>query len=476
MTRPNTQPPPAAVTPTPRGRSRRGLILWLTAGALAVIVAAGAGLVILRPGPVDRLLGGAGRNAAIVPDQSRRPPPDVLDVPAVDAPKPTADGITRALAPLLADRRLGGVVTASVVDVASGETLFTKGADQPMTPASTNKVVTAVAALAARGPDHRIQTRVVAGAEPGEVVIIGAGDPTLSAFGQYKGAATLADLAAQVKRALGDTKATKVIVDNSLYTGPTAGPAWDADALRYYGAPMTALMTDGARQRKGERSRYREPDLAAGRAFAKLLDVPSSDVTRGQAPDGTEELAKVASPPLVSLVETTLTTSDNVLAEALARQVAVARGKPASFADAAAAVHDQLAELNLPLEQVRITDGSGLSRDNRLTPELLTAILMTAASDEHPKLRGVYTGLPIAAYTGTLSDRYDGTTRDGAGIVRAKTGRLSGVSSLAGIVVDADGRLLAFALVANQVPAGGANPAETALDRIAATLATCGCT
>jgi D-alanyl-D-alanine carboxypeptidase/D-alanyl-D-alanine-endopeptidase (penicillin-binding protein 4) len=82
----------------------------------------------------------------------------------------------------------------------------------------------------------------------------------------------------------------------------------------------------------------------------------------------------------------------------------------------------------------------------------------------------------VAGFSGTLDDRFDtAPARRGAGVVRAKTGSLSGVSTLAGITVDADGRLLAFALLADAVPPGGTGPAEAALDRVAARLAGCGC-
>ena len=96
-------------------------------------------------------------------------------------------------------------------------------------PASTTKLITAATVLAARGPAYRIATRVVAGSAPGEVVLVGGGDPTLAinATGSYPGAARLDLLAAQVKKALGGTAPTKVTVDTSLFPGPVYGPGWD---------------------------------------------------------------------------------------------------------------------------------------------------------------------------------------------------------------------------------------------------------
>jgi D-alanyl-D-alanine carboxypeptidase/D-alanyl-D-alanine-endopeptidase (penicillin-binding protein 4) len=105
--------------------------------------------------------------------------------------------------------------------------------------------------------------------------------------------------------------------------------------------------------------------------------------------------------------------------------------------------------------------------------DLLTRVLVLAASADHPALRPLLTGLPVGGASGTLANRFDGPDRAGAGVVRAKTGTLRGVSSLAGTVVDADGRQLAFAVLADRVPDTGR--ARTALDRIATALAGCGC-
>ena len=104
----------------------------------------------------------------------------------------------------------------------------------------------------------------------------------------------------------------------------------------------------------------------------------------------------------------------------------------------------------------------------------MTAILTKAATSD--RLRAILTGLPVGGLTGTLDQRFNTpTTTSGAGYVRGKTGTLSGVSSLAGVVEDTDGRLLAFAFLADRVPDQATLGARDALDRLAATLATCGC-
>jgi D-alanyl-D-alanine carboxypeptidase/D-alanyl-D-alanine-endopeptidase (penicillin-binding protein 4) len=408
-------------------------------------------------------------------------PAAVLAGLAPDAKRPTSAGLAGVVNPLLADAGLGGRVTASIVDVATGESLFELNAGEAATPASTAKLLTAAAVLHSRGPAYQIATRVVAGPNPGEVVIIGGGDPTLAAGANatYPGAARMDVLADQVRKALGTTPPTRVYVDTSAYVGSTKGPGWfDVDLQAGIIAHPTALMTDGGRTDPNDRdqtaSRYWEPDTSAGQIFAGLLGLPPSASGPGLAPANARELGKVLSPPISRLVEMMLDQSDNQIAEALARQVALARNVPASFEGASDATRAALAEIGVKSDGLGLADGSGLSNDNKVSAAQLTAVLAAAASPKYPKLRPIISGLPVAGYSGTLSSRYGATNGgSGAGIVRAKTGTLTGVNSLAGIAVDRDGRLLAFSLVADAT--SNSQRALEALDRVAAALAGCGC-
>jgi D-alanyl-D-alanine carboxypeptidase/D-alanyl-D-alanine-endopeptidase (penicillin-binding protein 4) len=463
---------------TPQGGGRTGTVI----AAVVLVVALAAALSTVFAGPdVVRLLGlaGDGRTVHWKAGKPAEAPPAVLTAMDSQAPMPTQAGVTTALTPLLAAQALGPHITASVVDVATGQVLYSSEPDAAMTPASTTKVVTAATVLAARGPAYRIQTRVVAGAQPGEVVIIGGGDPTLAVFptSYYPEAPRLDDLAAQVKQALGDTAPTKVIYDVSLYTGPGIGAGWDADATTGgSGAVITPLMTEGARTKSTKYSdRYAQPEVQAAQAFARALGLPAGAVAAGTAAQGSKELGKVESAPMVRLVEFMLQESDNVLADALARQVALAKGQPASFDGGAAAMKTVLQELDVPVTGYGLVDGSGFSRNDRISPALLTGILSMAARSDRGDLHAIFSGLPVAGYSGTLASRYTKAQEGAAaaGMVRAKTGTLTGVNSLTGIVVDADGRTLAFAFMADQTTNGG--QAVIALDRVAAALATCGC-
>ncbi|MGC5050378.1 D-alanyl-D-alanine carboxypeptidase/D-alanyl-D-alanine endopeptidase [Micromonospora sp. DT48] len=476
---------------------RRRLPLVLAAVVVLVLVA--VGLVVVRPGPVGRWLGETPTTPAATAT-GEPAPVAVLAAADLAAPPPTTDGLRAALEPLADDTALGGRVNMAVADALTGEMLFERGGGEGTVPASVTKLLTAVTVLTARGPGHRIPTRAVAGTQPGEVVLVGGGDPTLAADakGFYPGAASLTDLADQVRTALAGAAPTSIVVDSSRYSGPVFGPGWDDDIpTGGYGGAITALMLDGARKNPkagpGWAARVAEPDMVAGRAFARLLGVPASTVRKGTAPPtptettgATEpagghapgaELGVVYSPPLIRLVDIMISDSDNIVAEALARQVALARDQPASFAGAAAAMAEVVAELALPTNGLVLADGSGLSRKNLISPALLTELLALAASPNRPELAGIFGGLPVAGWSGTLRDRYGAApgTAAGVGVVRAKTGTLTRVHAIAGVVTTADGRLLTFAVLTDDVPPNGMEPARAALDRIAAALAGCGC-
>lgn len=393
---------------------------------------------------------------------------------AAPPPAPTPTALADALEPLLKDPALGPVVTGSVVDAVTGKQLFGANADRPTTPASTIKLATSVAVLAARGPDHRIETPVVR-TRDGRVVLVGGGDPTLTED-------DLDALAADTARALksGTRSAGKgrpkvrVGYDVSLYSGPDLHPIGPNNNL----APVVPLMLNEARldgSHHGPAPRAADPAAEAAREFAERLSGHGVTVSGDPGPvtagKDAERLAVHRSATTARLVERMLTYSDNDLAEALARQTALATDEPASFAGGGKAVRTQLEKLGMPVTGARFADGSGLDRADKVSAELLTELLALAADPEHPELRTVLTGLPVAHFTGTLGGRYEGAR--GAGVVRAKTGTLTGVNTLAGTVVDADGRLLGFAFMTTG--SDDRHGAGVALDRLASALADCGC-
>ncbi|SFT31214.1 D-alanyl-D-alanine carboxypeptidase / D-alanyl-D-alanine-endopeptidase (penicillin-binding protein 4) [Streptomyces sp. ok210] len=490
MKRPSINPLRAFRGPTGAARPNRlhGLSNWqFTAGSAVLGLALAAGAV-LAAGPWDsgqrkaeqewaaaRSRTGGAHHEATAPSGPAPAPsaPAVLtglstgvDKSAPDAPDGATADLRGTLTPLLNASALGTVRTAAVIDTATGKRLYGKGADTPMTPASTVKIATTVAALSALGPGHRIATTVQASPDSRSLTLVGGGDPTLDK-------AALRELAADTVHALRDRgiDTVRLAYDTSRYSGPALHPIGPNENI----APVSALMVDEGRldgTDSGPAPRSGDPAGDAARAFAGLLN--DADIDTGSGPVSGRPAAKsrpVAehlSAPLSALVERALTNSDNDIAEALARQTALAAGEPADFDGGRRAVTAQLKKLHLPLNGAKFADGSGLNRQDKVTAGLLAGLLARAADPDHPELRPVLTGLPVAGFSGTLSKRYTETSR-GTGLIRAKTGTLTGVNTLAGTVVDGRGRLLAFAFLAS----GTTSPSEaqSSLDALAASLA-----
>ncbi|MGV9253021.1 D-alanyl-D-alanine carboxypeptidase/D-alanyl-D-alanine endopeptidase [Streptomyces sp. NPDC003697] len=422
--------------------------------------------------------GGADHGDLPVTADTPRPAPSAASVLAgvggTDGSAPAGPALAGVLDPLLDDSALGTRRSVAVVDVATGRRVYGRASGEALTPASTTKIATAVAALSALGADHRLTTRAALEPGTGELVLIGGGDPTLTARPDARGWASLRTLADGTAAALSKRGLTKVTLsyDTTLYAGPGLHPIGVNENL----ATVTALMADEARtdaSTSGPAPRATDPAAAAAQAFAAVLKshgVTTTAPVPAKATSRAQTVATVSSPPLSAMVERMLTNSDNDIAEALARQTALGTGGRADFAGGAAAIAAQLRKLGLPVGAAAFHDGSGLDRADRLSADLLTSLLAKAADPASPELRPALTGLPVAGFTGTLSGRY---TDGAAGLVRAKTGTLTGVNTLAGTVVDRDGRLLAFAFLTDGTT--DPNAAQSALDRTATALSTCGC-
>ena len=238
-------------------------------------------------------------------------------------------------------------------------------------------------------------------------------------------------------------------------------------------APVTALMSDQGRVSPDGDSREADPAAAAAERFAELLADRGIDVRGEVAPAiaaADEPVAEVRSSPMADLVERMLRDSDNQLAESLGRLAAIAQGEPGSFAGMASALEQAAANRSVDLGQAAIFDASGLARPDTLPPESLVEALHAASLE--PQLASVISGLAVSGFDGTLADRFTvGGLRDAAGLVRAKTGTLTGISAEAGIATTCDGGLVAFAFVADDV--GDTEAARSALDAAAAALTTC---
>lgn len=388
-----------------------------------------------------------------------------------------ADQLAAAVDEALATDDLGDRVGVVVAELTSGEVLFSRNPEVPITPASTLKILTSAAALEALGPDHRFTTRVVAGESDGEIVLVGGGDPVLvTADPLMTGSTSLAELADGAAEALAaaGTATVRLGFDDTLFSGPAVNPRWRPSYVPDgVAAPVSALTVDGGRTTPGRAARAGDPAQTTADVFATMLVDRGIEVDgapyRAPAPDGAAELAAIESAPLDDVVEYLLAASDNDVSEIVARHVALSLGREGSSEEAMAAMADTLETLGVDTAGLTLLDGSGLARDNAVPATALVDTLLAAADPVRPHLRPVLTGLPVASFNGTLQDRVD----DAPGEVRAKTGTLTGVHSLAGVVTSDDGLAYAFAVLADD--AGDALAARSALDTVAAALARCDC-
>jgi D-alanyl-D-alanine carboxypeptidase/D-alanyl-D-alanine-endopeptidase (penicillin-binding protein 4) len=479
--------------PRPSRSRRGGKPLLISLGVLLGVLVVVAGLLIGSPG-VRRAVGLSGSSAT---ETEGAPSPvnfSQLLAPATGGQSgaPTASGVNAQLSALAANPQLG-TFTGTVLDASTGTVLYDRNSSNAQLPASTNKVLTSAAALLSLDPQSTLDTTVVAGSDPGTVVLVGGGDPTLNSLSApqdsvYPGSARLDDLVAQVKKAHPGA-ISRIVIDTSAYSGPVYGPGWAQSPPYDDYTQMVSAMMDGGRlspasmSNLGDTPRTQAPAQALGSAFASRLGVSASAVTvGGTAPSGAQVLGTVHSAPLEDLVTNLLQISDNLLAEALGRAVAKADNQPESFQGATTAVKDVLQRNGFDISGLSLSDSSGLSTQDSVPARLLAQVLRVAANPDGSsdprvaRLRPLLTGLPVAGGSGTLFDRYlTAPASAGRGWVRAKTGTLSdqNVNTLAGVVLDADGRVLVFALMSGG--AAGPTAADT-LDGMAAALHGCGCT
>jgi D-alanyl-D-alanine carboxypeptidase/D-alanyl-D-alanine-endopeptidase (penicillin-binding protein 4) len=403
------------------------------------------------------------------------------------APLPTRAGLTAALATALADPGLGSSVGVTVRDARTGAHLLDISERVARIPASTAKLLTATAVMSTLDPGRTFATRAVRGVGVNDVILVAGGDTLLNPGkgnpGAVAGRAGLADLAARTARALKTLGVTSVRlhIDDRYASGTRYAPGWDAADISAGLTGAVAMLGLSTQRPAPNRAGPADPVLSTANAFRRALVaegvIVAPTIDHAASPEGASDLGVVESAPLADVMGLALDQSDNALTESLARQGAVRAGRRTSFAAVAAWVKETVASTGVAVDGVTLIDTSGLSEGTLIPVRALGDVLALAAGGQDPALQDVLAQLPVAGLTGTLADRFvKGSAHPAAGLVRAKTGTLTGASSLAGTVVDKDGRLLTFAILADKVrPGVGTLTARAALDRFVATLAACGC-
>jgi D-alanyl-D-alanine carboxypeptidase/D-alanyl-D-alanine-endopeptidase (penicillin-binding protein 4) len=370
-----------------------------------------------------------------------------LAAPASTPARPIQDSqlqlrLARALhVPHVAPARSAAVA----LDLTTGTVLFQQNGNRPLAPASNEKLPLTYAALVRLGTAFRIETDVLGQGEQegtqwtGTLVLKGNGDPTLSR-------ADLRALAAQVK-SLGIRSVTGGVAgDESAYDTRRIVAGWKPSFFMDESPPLSALVVDRARVGSVVTG---TPALAAATAFRDALRTAgvavAGPVRTAPADEWSELLASVSSPTLAAMVRFMDRESDNFTAEMLLKQLGLAELDRGTSAAGATVVMETLAEAGVPLAGVRIVDGSGLSRLDRLTTNALGTLLKIAWAD--PAVRpALLAALPVAGVNGTLQHRLKNPPARGR--VLAKTGTTDSASSLSGYV---SGRY-AFAVMQNGHP------------------------
>ena len=407
--------------------------------------------------------------------------PTDTSVTATATPSATpTDARTCSVAEAAADAKLA-TFTAVVINPATDEVLFDRNSDKGSAPASTLKLLTAAAALQVLGPNYRVETKVYQDpANLSTVYLVGAGDPTLSrtANGKqsvYRDAPKLSDLAVAVNAALKGQAVSKIVLDSTLFAGPTWESTWErSEQTQGYMSEVTALQVDGDRKNPAAETSARSttPVANAGKYFKTALgaSATAATISESKMPAGMTQIASVYSQPISQWVKHMLLVSDNTQAEYLARLVSLKQGFDGSFTSLNAAIKMGLNATMLSSANLTIKDGSGLSDFNSITPTYLAQLSKLVLSGVG-NYAVIYQGLPIANESGSLASRFNKDNLDAAGKIIAKTGWIKRGYTLAGIIKSKDSVDLVFAVYAHgQVD----DTTKLAIDNLVTAVYRCG--
>jgi serine-type D-Ala-D-Ala carboxypeptidase/endopeptidase (penicillin-binding protein 4) len=441
-------------------RIRRALALIL------VVVGIGAAY-----GAVEWLSEPSRPSLASVPSAPPAVPADAVAAPCTPDPALTAPPVTTppSIANALASPRLAADSTGVSIWIEGIGEVATLQPDRSLLPASNEKLLTAMGALAVLGPDSTFVTTaratgpVVGGTLTGDLVLVGGGDPTVRTEGDH----SLEALAGQVE-ATGITRVTgRLLVDESRFDSVRRAAGWEDSQYPANAGPISALMVNRNRHRN-DAEFLADPALGNAELFREALAgrgvLIAGPTEYGTAPDGSLAAGVLTSAPVTELVDETLLRSDNMIAEMLVKEAGYRATGIGSTAGGLLAITDALNRAFCTTLDGVADDGSGLSRADLRSAREWRVMLQAARSESWwPQFDA---GLPVAGRTGTLSGRMRGTAAEAN--VRAKTGTIRGAVSLSGHGTTAGGRAFVFSVVVN---GDSANGSESAIDGLVAAVA-----
>lgn len=323
-----------------------------------------------------------------------------------------------------------------VVDLASGETVGEYNAERALLPASVLKCVTTASLLETAGPQWRYTTvayidgRVRDGVLRGNVIVVGSGDPTLNSLCEPLSNDFVVEIVDALKSQGISRIEGRVIIDESAFEGPATPPSWHPDDLKHsYGTGSHGLNFEN--NARGDRSVANPAAVFQQRLQSALTDAGIGLESKVVAQSNRRKLVAHSSPVLSDIMSSCMMRSDNMFAESLLRTYALRRGMSGSTDVAAGLESDYWRERGLPMEGVNIVDGSGLSRQNRMTARFLGGVLEQMSGNVD------YAAFfPLAGQEGTLKKFLADTPLET--YIAMKTGSMRGVQCYAGYKVDED--------------------------------------
>ena len=308
--------------------------------------------------------------------------------------------------------------SVSLIDVSTGKVVFESNANSQRKPASLMKLLSASATLRYLDPSKVFATSVALGPTPDSIVIDGEYDPWISMNSK-----------------------------EALKMGRTSFYALASRGL----SAVTKKSEEPVKKLQVYYNDLFSKDVANFKAYYKKRGVSATMIYVSEAKAkslATEQIVYSTSPTVKEIMNWFLVWSDNIVSERMARLAAKAAGNDFNEKGVAKTFDRVLTELGINPSRIIIKDASGLSKENKLTANILSQLLYKIHSD--PVYSQLIGGLPVSGKTGTLSKRYIESAPQAVGLVKAKTGTLSGTVSLAGYVQSGD-REYAFTIIADQI-------------------------
>jgi D-alanyl-D-alanine carboxypeptidase/D-alanyl-D-alanine-endopeptidase (penicillin-binding protein 4) len=383
----------------------------------------------------------------------------------------------------------------SIRDIYDGSILFESNAQNSMLPASLTKLYSAASTAITLDPDARFMTKVKY--LDNNVYLVGGADPQLGTESNPT-QADLADLAKETAQKLKEFNVfeVNVFVDDSIL-GPLQRPTdWEENYFRSSEIHLISALNLDDPKAPGQAPV--DPSITTGQTFALYLIKNNIKVNglvfRKTVPEGAFDLSTQYSKSVSQIIEDTLIISNNQDAEIIARVASLVAENDPSTSAAMELVLKDVEMLGISSVDNVVTDASGLSRSNKISPSDFSELIYKSIKNPEvvkanrgesskfmvkpaiaitPDPWSVFTGLPTGYGLGTMKKRFDENGSAGRGVVRAKTGSLNRVITLAGTITTKDQVFLSFAVLVNRVEQP--QNVREAIDNLLNKLAECNC-